>query len=142
MSFHMPLKYAVHAALFALALVGVPSGAAPASRVSANTPTTAPGAPRAVATPDKAANAAAAWEIRMADRTLNAALARWAATAGWQLLWELPVDYAVQVSTSVPGTFEEAVTLVVNSMESAEIPMKAVFYSGNRVLRVMPKGAR
>lgn len=82
------------------------------------------------------------WEIVVADRTLNAALARWAAAAGWQLLWELPVDYAVQAHTTVPGKFEDAVTLVVNSMEGAEIPMKAIFYSGNKVLRIMPKGAQ
>jgi len=82
------------------------------------------------------------WDIVIADRTLNAAMARWAAAAGWQLLWELPVDYAVQAHTSVPGRFEDAVTLVVNSMEGAEIPMKAVFYSGNKVLRIMAKGAQ
>ncbi|WEF32243.1 TcpQ domain-containing protein [Pseudoduganella chitinolytica] len=82
------------------------------------------------------------WDIVVADRTLNAAMARWAAAAGWQLLWELPVDYAVQAHTTVPGKFEEAVAVVVNSMEGAEIPMKAVFYSGNKVLRIMAKGAQ
>jgi len=82
------------------------------------------------------------WDIVVADRTLNAAMARWAAVAGWQLLWELPVDYAVQAQTSVPGKFEDAVTVVVNSMEGAEIPMKAIFYSGNKVLRIMAKGAQ
>ena len=82
------------------------------------------------------------WDIVVADRTLNAAMARWAAAAGWQLLWELPVDYAVQAHTSVPGKFEDAVTVVVNSMEGAEIPMKAIFYSGNKVLRIMAKGAQ
>lgn len=82
------------------------------------------------------------WDIVVADRTLNAAMARWAAAAGWQLLWELPVDYAVQAHTSIPGKFEDAVTVVVNSMEGAEIPMKAVFYSGNKVLRIMAKGAQ
>ncbi|QBQ39267.1 hypothetical protein E1742_03960 [Pseudoduganella plicata] len=82
------------------------------------------------------------WDIVVADRTLNAALARWAAAAGWQLLWELPVDYAVQAQTTVPGKFEDAVTVVVNSMEGAEIPMKAIFYSGNKVLRIMAKGAQ
>ncbi|QGZ43319.1 hypothetical protein GO485_25960 [Pseudoduganella flava] len=82
------------------------------------------------------------WEIALTDRTLNAALARWAAAAGWQLLWELPVDYAVQARTTIPGKFEDAVALVVTSMEGAEIPMKAVFYQGNKVLRIMAKGAQ
>lgn len=82
------------------------------------------------------------WDIVMSDKTLNGAMARWAAAAGWQLSWELPVDYAVQARTSVPGSFDEAVTQVVNSMEGAEIPMQAIFYKGNKVLRILAKGAR
>lgn len=94
-----------------------------------------------VTAPVNTASAAGMWEIVPADKTLNTALARWAATAGWQLLWELPVDYAVDARTSVPGTFEEAVGMVAESMETAEIPMKAIFYEGNRVLRIVAKGA-
>ena len=81
------------------------------------------------------------WEIIVSDKTLNAALARWASQAGWQLLWELPVDYAVQAKTTVHGSFEDAVGTVAKSMEGAEIPMKAMFYEGNKVLRIMAKGA-
>jgi hypothetical protein len=88
-----------------------------------------------------AANGSREWEIMVTDKTLNATMARWAATAGWQLLWELPVDYAVEARTKVHGTFEEAVGIVAGSMETAEIPMKAVFYQGNRVLRIMAKGS-
>ncbi len=88
-----------------------------------------------------AADGSRDWDIIVSDRTLNATMARWAATAGWQLLWELPVDYAVEARTQVHGTFEEAVSIVARSMESAEIPMKAVFYQGNKVLRIMAKGS-
>lgn len=110
------------------------SPAAAAAPVAA--PVSAP-----VTSPVNTAPAAGMWEIVPADKTLNTALARWAATAGWQLLWELPVDYAVDARTSVPGTFEEAVGMVAESMETAEIPMKAIFYEGNRVLRIVAKGA-
>lgn len=89
-----------------------------------------------------AAPVADSWHIALNDRTLNGALSRWAAVAGWQLLWEMPVDYAVQANTTIPGKFEEAVALVVISMESAEIPMKAAFYQGNKVLRITAKGAQ
>jgi hypothetical protein len=82
------------------------------------------------------------WEISPTDKTLNAALARWTAIAGWQLSWELPVDYSVEVKTVVPGTFEEAVELVTKSMDTAEIPIKAIFYSGNKVLRIVQKGTK
>jgi hypothetical protein len=81
------------------------------------------------------------WDIRATDRTLNVAMARWAAAAGWQLLWEVPVDYAVEADTTIPGTFEQAVEAVTRSMESAEIPLKAIFYKGNSVLRIVAKGA-
>ena len=95
---------------------------------------TAPAAPAAVTTP------ASSWEIVPSDKTLNTALARWAAAAGWQLVWELPVDYAVDVRTEIRGGFMEAVELVAKSMETAEVPMKAIFYEGNRVLRIVAKG--
>jgi hypothetical protein len=80
------------------------------------------------------------WEITPADKTLRSALGRWATSAGWQLVWELPVDYSVEALTTVPGTFEEAVGLVAKGMDSAEIPMKAILYSGNKVLRIVTKG--
>ncbi|NRR33757.1 TcpQ domain-containing protein [Oxalobacteraceae bacterium] len=85
--------------------------------------------------------AAASWELGPADRTLNAALARWAAKAGWQLVWELPVDYAVDSRTVVSGTFQQAVGLVAQGMAGAEIPLKAIFYAGNKVLRIVAQGA-
>lgn len=86
--------------------------------------------------------APAGWEIALADKTLNAAMARWTVLAGWQLLWELPVDYAVEAHTTVPGSFEQAVETVARSMEGAEIPMKAIFYKGNKVLRIVQKGVK
>jgi hypothetical protein len=102
-------------------------------------PAAAQAQPAPVAT-EPAKPAPAAWDIVPADKTLNTALARWAAQAGWQLVWELPVDYAVEARTSVPGTFEEAVGTVARSMDTAEIPMKAIFYAGNKVLRIVAKG--
>lgn len=84
---------------------------------------------------------AASWEIRTVDRTLNGALGRWAASAGWQLLWEVPNDYAVEAETSIPGTFEQAVAAVTHNMAASDIPLKAIFYKGNHVLRIVVKGA-
>jgi hypothetical protein len=112
-----------------------------APKVVAAAPAPQPHAAPAPQTPARTDGAASMqWEIALTDKTLNAALARWAATAGWQLLWELPVDYAVDAHTTIPGTFAEAVTAVTKSMETAEIPMKAIFYQGNKVLRIVAKG--
>ncbi len=97
--------------------------------------------PAALPQSPTAPDAQETWEIIVSDKTLNAALARWASKAGWQLVWELPVDYAVETRTTVHGSFEEAVGAVTRGMESAEIPMKAMFYQGNKVLRITAKGA-
>jgi hypothetical protein len=112
-----------------------PTITAPAGTVVASAATPAP-----AETHKEAPKPKQVWEIVPTDKTLNAALARWAASAGWQLAWELPVDYAVEARTSVPGTFEEAVGMVAKSLEGAETPMKAIFYSGNKVLRIVAKG--
>jgi hypothetical protein len=110
------------------ALLGEP--AAPAA--------TAPAA--AAAKPAPAPAPTPAWEVRLVDKTVKSAFERWGSTAGWQVSWEMTVDYPVDAHASVSGSFEEAVVAVVKSMERAEIPMKAIFYSGNKVLRIVAKG--
>lgn len=80
-----------------------------------------------------------AWEVTPADKTLKAALTRWAEAAGWQLVWELPVDYAVSARTEIKGNFTTAVETVAASMATADMPMKAIFYEGNRVLRIVAR---
>jgi hypothetical protein len=102
------------------------------------TPPAEPGVPVASQAPAKPD---IVWEIALADKTLSATLARWAGTAGWQLVWELPFDYTVEARTAVPGTFEEAVEAVAKSMESANTAMQAIFYKGNKVLRIVAKGS-
>lgn len=82
------------------------------------------------------------WEILRSDRTLKMAISRWAAKAGWQLIWELKADYEVEVNTTITGTFEDAMAAVVNSMENSEAPMKVIFYKSNKVVRIVTRGAK
>ncbi|MEN3291433.1 MAG: hypothetical protein V7642_686 [Burkholderiales bacterium] len=89
-----------------------------------------------------AAAPAPAWEISPADRTLNATLARWATSAGWQLVWELQVDYPVETRATLHGTFDEVVGMVAKSLEGSGVPVQAVFYAGNKVLRLIAKGSK
>ena len=65
--------------------------------------------------------------------------ARWAEAAGWQLVWELPIDYAVSARTEIKGTFTAAVEAIAASMSTADTPMKVIFYDGNRVLRIVAR---
>jgi hypothetical protein len=85
------------------------------------------------------AAAVPAWDVTPADRTLKAALTRWAEAAGWQLVWELPIDYAVSARTEIKGKFTDAVEAIARSMATADTPMKAIFYDGNRVLRIVAR---
>ena len=82
------------------------------------------------------------WSTTPADKTLQNALARWAIAAGWQLFWELPQDYSVEAAASINGSFEDAITAVTNSLQQNDVPVSAVFFEGNRVLRIVAKGAQ
>lgn len=81
------------------------------------------------------------WDMLESDRTLKGTLGRWARDAGWRLVWEAPVDYAVESNSRILGTMEQAVELVVQGMESAETPIKAILYQRNNVIRIVAKGA-
>jgi len=48
----------------------------------------------------------------------------------------------MQANAAFAGDFEDAVGAVARSMEHSEVPMKAIFYSGNKVLRIVAKGAQ
>jgi hypothetical protein len=81
-----------------------------------------------------------AWAIEPEDHTVRLALDRWSRKAGWRLLWELGVDYPITVPADIDGSFEEAIAVVVRSLSQADVPPKAVFYRGNQVLRLIPRG--
>ncbi|MEC5215860.1 hypothetical protein RCH09_000794 [Actimicrobium sp. GrIS 1.19] len=87
------------------------------------------------------ANPFRTWATAATDRTVQNTLARWAMAAGWQMVWELPQDFSVEAAASVDGSFEDAVTAVMQSLQSGETPVTAIFYDGNRVLRIVAKGA-
>jgi len=90
--------------------------------------------------PQRSSQPSQEWEVLVSDRTLNATLARWSRSAGWQMVWELPVDYTIDAHASVSGSFEDAVAAVSRSMKQAEVPMNAIFYDSNKVLRIVVKG--
>lgn len=93
----------------------------------------------AKAAPTATVASASTWDVRTEDKTVKAMLTRWAAQAGWQMVWESAVDYPILAGAAINGCFEEAVEAIVRSMQGAEVPPKAVFYE-NRVLRITSKG--
>jgi hypothetical protein len=91
---------------------------------------------------DPALTPSQVWSTTPADKTLQNALARWSAAAGWQLFWELPQDYSIEATASINGSFEDAITVVTHSLQSGDVPVTAIFFEGNRVLRIVAKGAQ
>lgn len=81
------------------------------------------------------------WRIEVSDRTIRAALTRWAQQAGWQLIWEAPVDFSVDAPASLTGTFDDALQKVVAALAGSNAPVQAILYRGNKVLRIVEKGA-
>lgn len=76
------------------------------------------------------------WEVLMDDGYVSRSLARWAAQAGWQVVWDSPRDFPVTAKASVQGSFEEAVTQLVESLARSDSPMQAQIYR-NKVVRII-----
>ena len=96
----------------------------------------------AAAEPAPAASAAVrAWRIGPSDRTVKTALARWASEAGWQFVWDVPTDYAVDASATINGTLEDALDAVVQALKRSQVPIQVILYKGNKVVRVVGEGA-
>lgn len=102
---------------------------------------TAPPVPT-LAPADPALSPLKVWSTSPADKTLQNALARWSIAAGWQMFWELPQDYSVEAAASINGSFEDAITAVTNSLQQNNVAVSAIFFEGNRVLRIVARGAQ
>lgn len=81
------------------------------------------------------------WHLSVSDHTVKTALTRWAKEDGWQLVWDVPLDFGVDADATVTGTFEQALQAVVEALKKSETPIQAILYRGNKVLRIVAKGA-
>ncbi|MEJ0003012.1 MAG: toxin co-regulated pilus biosynthesis Q family protein [Pararobbsia sp.] len=79
--------------------------------------------------------------MRTSDGSVRNALSRWASDAGWQFIWDVPTDFAVDATATIHGTLSEALRQVVDALAGSQVPIQVVLYKRNRVLRVVPKGA-
>jgi len=76
------------------------------------------------------------WDLRADDGTVYAALKRWAATAGWQISWEIPVDFPVEILDISYGSFEDSVRRVLTAFKVADYPPYPCFHK-NHVVRIV-----
>ncbi|KWB60458.1 toxin co-regulated pilus biosynthesis Q family protein [Burkholderia ubonensis] len=101
----------------------------------------APAVPAAALPAAAPVPAASSWDVRASDGTIRGVLSRWARTAGWQLVWDAPVDFSVDAQATLRGSFEDALQALVASLGRTSTPIQAILYQGNHVLRVVAQGA-
>ncbi|KVT70182.1 pili assembly chaperone [Burkholderia ubonensis] len=114
---------------------------APASAAAAPGAQALPAAAMATTAAAAPVPAASSWDVRASDGTIRGVLSRWARTAGWQLVWDAPVDFSVDAQATLRGSFEDALQALVASLGRTSTPIQAILYQGNHVLRVVAQGA-
>lgn len=129
----------------------MPLNVAVSNSATGMAPTIAPAAPAFVPASALAQNTAGTataddtglmvWDLRQSDGSVRNALARWAREAGWQFIWAVPTDFSIDAAATIQGTFEQALNSVVEALSHSEVPIQAILYKGNHVLRVTAKGA-
>lgn len=83
-----------------------------------------------------ASTATASWELRAEDGTVYAALKRWSVLAQWQISWEIPVDFPIEIEDAATGTYEYAVQRVLAALRVSDYPPHPCFHE-NRVVRIV-----
>lgn len=82
------------------------------------------------------------WKLEASDLSVFSAIKRWARKTlqsgnGWQVSWEVPIDYPVTIVGTFKGEFEEAVSELIEGYRKSDYPPKACKYMHNRVVRIV-----
>jgi type IV pili sensor histidine kinase/response regulator len=68
--------------------------------------------------------------------SLSTTLTGWAQRSGWTVVWETDDDFRLAAGATLEGDFPTAAGGLVEAFSHARPRLRAVFYAGNRVLRV------
>ncbi len=68
--------------------------------------------------------------------TLRTELLSWAQKAGYQVIWHAPADYLLTAHAMLHGSFVQAVTILVKSLDRTGSSVRIAVYRKNRVLVV------
>lgn len=111
-------------------------------RTPANTPTIRP---TFMSTTDKTEQTEAGsqepiiWEINPEKtKTYKEALTRWATTANWELIWNLPKPYQVANRAQFSGSFIDVFSSATEALGRAIGPIDVHIYKGSRVITIEP----
>lgn len=80
------------------------------------------------------------WSVELADGTVRLCLKRWAHEAQWQLVWDADRDFVIEAEVRWQGTFEQALTALLESLRNSEFPLQARLNSDGRILRIQRLG--
>lgn len=83
------------------------------------------------------------WEVRVSDVRLENTFARWAAAAGYTLLWDADRHVLISAADAFSGDFLAAVDRVLKSpaISQSDYPLEAVVYANHPpVLRITRDG--
>ncbi len=106
----------------------------PVAAAVLQTATVTPAAPIPPAAPESAP--APASVVLKAGLSLSSHLQRLAGPVGWQVIWEAP-DFLVEQSVTLSGDFFQVTAAIVDSIQATGTPVKATFYKGNQILRIV-----
>lgn len=76
------------------------------------------------------------WSVELGDNTVRLCLKRWAKEAQWQLVWDADRDFVIDAEVQWYGTFEQALTALLESLKNSEFPLQARVNTASRVLRI------
>lgn len=76
------------------------------------------------------------WQVLLDDRTFYQTMLRWTRLAGWQLVWEVERDFAIDAQVSLHGTFLEVLDISMRSLLNTDYPLQAQVNEQTRVLRI------
>ncbi len=79
------------------------------------------------------------WTVR-AGSTLRMTLLGWAHTADWTLIWKPHWDWRMAGEAVYYGSFRSATTRYVRDLTRERVPLRAVFWHGNRTIEILPTG--
>lgn len=77
------------------------------------------------------------WRVQPSDSTFQKLFSRWAGSAGWTLVWDVPQDIPVIGQYTFEGSFTDAVFSVTDSTDGTDMPIHPCFYTNNLV-RIVP----
>ena len=81
------------------------------------------------------------WRV-LEGRTLKENLDVWAKQSGWNLYWDVEVDYSIPHSAVLFGDIKSSLDVLLTSFSDKLVPLSAELHKGNKVIQIDEGGYR